>query len=205
VSYLVNVDAHTGDNLAGLLDLRIVRASEVSAIGTPSAGSIYGNIDLLPSAQFVRWYATLESPRISSQTTQTREGSTKRNTLPFIIPKDRPGVRAMLERMMDDEFVVLFKYPNGQQKIFGQKHAPVLFSFDHDSGAEFSSRNGYECRFYYQGPDNIFFYFGSTPAPPSGPAPAIVNINGNFLAQLLPGQTLNIDSDFDFNDFQITT
>jgi hypothetical protein len=204
VSYLTNVDPHTGDNLAGLIELRIIRAAEVSAIPAPVGGTVYGTITVLPGTGFVRWYATLETPRISTQTNQNREGQTKRNSLPFIIPKDRPDLRTILERMTEDEFILLFRYPSGTQKLFGQKHAPVKFSFDHDSGAEFSNRNGYECRFFYNGPDNIFFYPGTVTPAPAGPAPAIVNLNGNFLAQLLPGQTLNIDSDFDFTDFQIT-
>lgn len=200
--YIKPIKRLTGDNLAGLLQLQVCRAADIVSIPEPVNNVIYGNIVFAPGAGMALWEVTLESPKIESRKTVTKEGTTTRNTLPFSIPKDSATVGDMLRRMEQDEFIVLFKYTNGDQKIFGLKHAPVQFSFDHNSGDSFSSKNAYECQFYYQGPDNIFFYPGTAGTPPTGPAPVVVTLNGQPWFSANPGQTVNVESDFDFTDLQ---
>lgn len=202
MSYITPIKRLAADNLAGILQLQVCRAADVVSIPEPVNNVIYGNIVFAPGAGMQVWEVTLESPKIQSQKTITKEGATTRNTLPFSIPKDTPAVGDMLKRMEADEFIVLFKYANGDQKIFGLKHTPVQFSYDHDSGDSFSSKNAYDCRFFYQGPDNIFFYPGTAGTPPTGPAPVVVQLNGAPWFTANPGQTVNVLSDFDFTDLE---
>lgn len=202
--YLTPIKWLAADNLPGILALQIVRKADVLSMPAPTARTIFGNITLKPGAGFTNWEVTVESVKIETRKNITREGSTARNTLPFSIPKDRPEIRAMLDRMEADEFIVVFRYPSGQQKVMGTLQAPARFSYEHDSGGEFTSRNAYDCQFYYSGPDNIYFYPGTVNPSPGGPAPGVVNLNGLFWFQVQPGQTVNIESDFDFNDLQIT-
>ena len=202
MSYITAVKRLTGDNLAGLLQLQVCRAADIVSIPEPVNNIIYGNIVFAAGAGMQPWDVTLESPKIQSQKSITKEGSTTRNTLPFSIPKDTAAVGDMLRRMEDDEFIVLFRYANGDQKIFGQKHAPVRFSYEHDSGDSFSSKNAYQCQFYYQGPDNIFFYPGTGGTPPAGAAPAQIRLNGTPWFTANPGQIVNVVSDFDFTDLE---
>lgn len=202
MSYITAIKRLTEDNLAGLLQLQVCRAADIVSIPDPVNNIIYGNIVFVPGAGMQPWDVTLESPKIQTQKNITKEGATARNTLPFSIPKDTPAVGDMLRRMEEDEFIVLFKYANGAQKMFGQKHAPVRFSYDHDSGDSFSSKNAYECRFYYQGPDNIFFYTGTGGTPPTGPAPVQVRLNGVPWFTANPGQVVNVITDFDFTDLE---
>lgn len=189
------------DNLAGLLEIQVCPKSLITAIPTAVDGVVYGDITFVSGAGFANWYATQEKLRVTTQKERTADGSTAKNQLPFRIPKDRPELRAMFDKMERDEFIVLFKYPDGKRKIFGTLNRPVQFSYNHDSGETFDSKNEFECMFYFEGPDNISFYDGSTGTPPSGPPPCIVKVNGNVIAVLNAGQTINILSDYDYSDF----
>ena len=189
------------DNLAGLLEIQVCPKSLITAIPTPVNGTVYGDITFAPGAAFSKWEATLERARMSTQKDRTPDGYSAKNQLPFRIPKDRADLRYMFELMERDEFIVIIKYPNGKQKIFGTLNRPVQFLFNHDSGETFDSKNEYECTFYFEGPDNVFFYDGSVGVPPVGPAPVVVKINGMVIAVLTPGQTINILTDYDWEDF----
>jgi hypothetical protein len=206
VSYLINVSRLNGKpNLGGIVEILVARKVDVVALPSPVNGVVYGDIELQEGSSFVRWFATQESSGIKSSARISREGSSKTNRLPFRLPLDLESVRAMMDKAMDDEFIVLFKYPNGKQKIFGSIEAPVRFEYDHSSGEGFADGSFNNCQFYYDGPENIFFYDGSVPTPSPGAAPAWVKYNDEVIAVLYPGESLNIESDFGFTDFYITT
>lgn len=191
------------DNLAGLVQLQVIRKADVLAMPAPVLGIIYGALTLAPGSGFVTWQCKLETPRISTEELGSREGSSKRNTLALTIPKDRSDLRHLFSKMAEDEFIVTW-LENGKRKIFGSIHAPVRFSWNHDSGASPDQLNAYTGQFYYTGPDNIFFYEGEIEAAPAGPAPVVVTFNGSPIASLTPGQTLNILSDYGFNEYFVT-
>ena len=193
------------DNLAGLLDIQVCRKADIAAIPAAVNGVVYGNITFIGGAGFATWQATLEKARMKSDSDRTRDGSSSKNQLPFTVPKDRAGLRDMFNRMEQDEFIVLFKDGGGKQKVFGTLTSPVLFSYNHDSGDGFDSKNGFECLFYFDGPDNVSFYEGSISVAPAGPAPAVVRFNGNVIASLAPGETLNITSDYSFTEYFVTS
>lgn len=194
---------YQADNLGGLQQLLVCRKADIVSIPEPSAGTIYGNITFVAGAAFVPWEVSLETGSMQSNDVPSREGSGKRNVLAFTIPKGRSDLREMFRRMETDEFIVVYM-ENGKQKIFGQLHAPVLFSFSHDSGRAFSDLNAYSARFYYDGPDNVFDYNGAVGTPPTGPAPAIVKFNGVTIASLQPGETIDILSDYSFSEYFTT-
>jgi hypothetical protein len=205
MSYLKNIVQQSGGNrMGGVLTLQVARKAEVEKIPAPVNGVVYGTIQLRPGAQLCRWTVGYQSAGITTQLKTTREGPTKESELEFFIPNDPDEIRSMLETASLDEFIVLFQYPNSVQKIFGHLQAPVRFSFDHNSGTNTADRHGYICRFFYNGPDNSFFYRGDLPAAPVGPAPVIVKFNGVAIASLAPGETLNITSDYSFDEYFVT-
>lgn len=204
MSYLQNISRLSQlDNLAGLTTVQVIRKADLTNIPAPIQGTIYGALTYAPGAGFVSWQCKLETPRITTEETGSRDGSSKRNTLRLVIPKDRADLRFLFSQMVKDEFIIIFT-ENGKQKIFGQLHSPVRFTWGHDSGASFDQLNSYECQFFYQGPDNVFFYDGDTEAT-TGPAPAIVRFNGTVIATLQPGETLNITSDYSYTDYFVST
>jgi hypothetical protein len=188
------------DNLGGLLQLKICRKDDITFIPAPTGRTVYDVITFKPGAAFTPWDVTLETLRIQRQDNVTREGSSKRISLPFTIPKDRIDLSDMFDIMKDDEFIVVF-VENGRQKLFGLLHAPVRFTYSHDSGANFGDLNAYNCRFYYDGPDNVYFYNGTVGSAPSGPPPSVVYFNGEPIASLAPGETLHIESDYSLSDY----
>lgn len=191
------------DNLSGIVSIQVARKDYIDFIPEPVDGVIYGDIVFKSGRSWVIWDVILESPRVKTLDNTTREGHSKKNTLDLSIPKDRRDIRRMLTLAEKDEFIVLFRDGNGQQKIFGTLSNPVRFEYNHDSGASFSNLNAYNGRFYYSGPDNTYFYAGALSSPSAGPAPAIVRFNGNVIATLAPGEELDITSDFGFTDFFI--
>jgi hypothetical protein len=205
MSYLQTIQRFSSeDNLGGLVALQVARVADIESIADPSNGVIYGDIVFNPGKGFVTWNVSMESPQARSTERNTREGASKNNRLDFMVPKDRPGVKNQFNRAQDDEFVVLYRDANNNLKLFGTKDMPVRFEFAHDSGRAFSNLNAYAARFYYDGPDNIFFYNGEISTAPAGALPSVVKFNGTAIATLQAGETLNIFSDFGFTDFYVT-
>jgi hypothetical protein len=206
VGYLQNITRfNAADNIGGLLEIKVARKADIESIQDPFTGIVYGDIVFLPDKGFVTWAVTPDTPGADSNSRQTREGTTKGNRLKFSVPKDRATIRAMFEKASDDELIVLYKDANGKQKIFGLFDAPVKFRFSHSSGNAPSGKNGYECEFYYEGPENMFEYNGAILAAPAGPLPSVVTFNGVVIASLQPGDTLEITSDYSFTEYFITT
>ncbi|MEM7551734.1 MAG: hypothetical protein AAF363_18765 [Bacteroidota bacterium] len=204
MSYLSQIGRLSdASNLGGLVELQVARVADIISMSNSINGVVYGDITFSEGRGFVTWYKTYQTGRISSRDRSGREGSYKSNRLPFVLPKDNPAIRHILDAALEDEFVVLFRDSNNSQKIFGTKKAPVRFNFSHDSGSRTSQRNGYDCEFYYDGPDNIFFYDGSIQSPPDDIQPVIIKWNGISRLVALPGQEVNITSEFEINDFEI--
>lgn len=198
MGYLQSISLFSGqDNLGGALQLKVCRKAEIETIPAPVNGVVYSAITLKDGGAFYAWAV---NAGMQSQDNNGREGPSKKNSLSFRIPKDRADLRVLLQRMENDEFVVVFT-ENGKQKIFGQLHAPVRFRFAHSSGSSPADLNSYDCSFYYQGPDNTFFYEPAIPAAPAGPSPAIVRFNGVAIASLAPGEIFNITSEYSYTEY----
>lgn len=205
MSYLQNITRQPGGGkLGGILTIDVVRKADVESLPPVVNGTVYGAVVLKAGKSFVRWVAGHQSANINSQARNSREGTSKNNTLPFFLPIDRASVRPMLELAEADEFIVLFTDAGGRKKIFGTLDAPAQFEFSHSSGTAHADKNGNNCSFYYTGPPNIFFYEAALPAP-SGAAPAIVRFNGVAIASLTPGQELNILSDYGYNEYFVSS
>jgi hypothetical protein len=206
VSYLQNIQSLTTDNLGGLITVKVIRKADVLSIPDPVRGVVYGNITFKPGVTgFVTWAATLETPSLESRGSKTREGERKDNRLRVQIPKDKPELRYMLEQATKDEFILLFTDGSGQQKLAGLLHTPFRFTFDHNTGSRFADGNFYTGLFYFEGPDNTYFYNGTAGLPPTGPASSVVYFNDAPIAILTAGQELRLYSDFGFTNFFTST
>lgn len=205
MSYLQNIAAPgAGSRMGGILTLAVVRKADVTNYPTPVNGVVTGSLTLRAGASWARWVVGFQSAGMSSNARNNREGASKANSLPFFLPLDLEGVRLMLQRAEEDEFIVVYVDATGRQKIFGTLTAPARFEFSHESGTAPGDRNGNNCSFFYTGPDNTYFYDADSPAPGVGPAPAVVSFNGVPIASLTPGQTLNILSDYDYTEYFVT-
>jgi hypothetical protein len=199
VSYLINVSRLNGKpNLGGIVEILVARKVDVVSVSDPINGVVVGDIEFLEGTGFIRWMATQESAGIRSTSRSSREGISKANRLPFRLPLDVYSVRNMLEKAEEDEFIVLFRYPNGKQKIFGNREQPVRFSFDHNSGEGYADGNFNNCEFFYDGPQNIFFYEGSiTTAEPGTGTSRVEWADSTLIALLSPSDVLVLSSDFE--------
>lgn len=205
MSYLKAITRSRADNPGGVITLQVVRLADVESMSEPVDGVIYGDITFAAGAGWITWEVTFESIHISSDDRLSREGFATINNMPFRIPRDIPGIRAMLNLAAEDEFLVLFRDGKGQVKIFGLPEAPARLAFVHDGGQGIADGNYYTARFFYEGPDNINFYEGSIPTAPGAGAPAIVKFNGAAIASLQPGEVLDIQSEFGFSQFFVTS
>ncbi|MCZ8353949.1 MAG: hypothetical protein O9340_04390 [Cyclobacteriaceae bacterium] len=206
MSYLKNIDRLSRkDNLGGLIDLKVCRKSEIESLPDAVNGVVYGSIVLKAGAVgFVTWQATLETPNVQSRGQRTREGEAKRTQLRLNIPVDSAEVHQQLEQATQDEFILLYTDAGGRTKIAGTLDAPFLFTFDHDTGSRMADGNFFNASFFYDGPDNIYFYNGAALPPPTA-GNAVVYFNDAPIAVLAPGQELRIYSEFGFTNFFTTT
>lgn len=190
MSYLQNIDRLSGDNLGGLLLIRVARKADIKNIPDDLNGVITEDIEFMPGKSWAIW-------RITQGTAIFRSSGNDENfnnSLSFVVSKNRELLNYMLKVAINDEHVVLFDDANGNQILFGTISDPVRFRIDHST----SNRNQYDCEFYSEGADNWYFYNGDISGPIGETLPAIITVNGQYVASLQPGQTINFDTDFDF-------
>lgn len=205
MGYLKNIDHPApGARLGGIVTIEVVRKAEVTSIPNPVNGVVGGPVVLNAGASWTRWIVNQQTALGKRDAASSKEGVSKTNRLSFFIPLDRDEVTAMLDLAENDEFILVCKYPDGTKKIWGTLETPMLFEYSHTTGAQFTDKNGNNCSFYYQGPNNVFFYDAENVIA-AGPQPVIVKFNGVAIASLGPGQTLNILSDYSFNDYFTTS
>jgi hypothetical protein len=200
MSYLQDISA-AGQNMGGIVHLQVARAAEIVSIPEPIDSTIYGDITFTEGFGFSIWDVVPNLSEFEANTRTTEEGPSKQNSFKFFIPKDRATIKAMLDKAELDEFVVSYLDSNGSSKIYGLTYKPVRFRYNHKT-ASYNGLAGYECEFYFEGPDNSYFYDGLTPAP-SGTAPAIIKYaNGTIIAQLYAGDIIVVTSAFSM-DFEL--
>ncbi len=210
MGYLSNINRFSvADNIGGILDIQVARKSDILNIPAPVAGIVYGDITFTGDAGFVTWQVTANTPGTNSNSKQSNQGTSKGNRLKFSVPKDRASLRTMFELASEDELIVLYQDANGQQKIFGLLESPVQFRFSHASGDNPGSKNGYDCEFYFDGPENMFEYNGAVAVAPAGPAPAVIKFGTTAetavaIASLQPGEVLTILSDYSLASYFTT-
>lgn len=199
MSYLQNIAAFHGDNLGSLLEIWVVSLVDVESLPPLQDGVRYGDIVLKSGKYFVTWEVTKDTPRSKAAGQSSFDGDSETDTLSFVIPKDQPGIRNMLNLAREDELLIVYKDANGQMKGFGSLEDPVRFKYNFDSGASISDRNAYTCEFYSEGLANTWFYDGTVAVAPPGALPALVKrSDGVILAQLAPGQSFVLTSGFSF-------
>lgn len=205
MSYLSDISHFSEDNVGSVLKVKVARAVDVLTVPDVVDGVIYGDLTFKEGTGFVEWRLTEDSARLVSEGSPSPEGEIRKNKIEFFVPKDRKSLRTILSRMAVDEFVLLIEDNNGVVKIFGQPWAPARFRYTHDTGSAHVETNRYICEFYYEGPENIFFYEGAVPAAPAGAAPVVIQwADGTFIAQAQPGDIVNVSSDFE-HDFEVIT
>jgi len=198
VSYLKTIKSFSdANNLGGVLKLSIARKDDIESIPDPVAKVIPGDIVFKAGAGFITWQVTMESMQALSDSRSSREGPSRHNRIGFVVPKDRYDLAAMFAQAEEDEFIVFYTDSNGTGKLFGLLDSPVRFSINHDSGKNFSDGNFYDAEFYFQGPDNRYFYGGLISEAPPGTGSSIVKFSsGEIIATLNPSDILVVSSDF---------
>ncbi len=191
------------DNLGGVLTISIARTADVVSIPAPIDGVYYEAPVFLAGRGFINWMATSQSAGYSARSRESQEGPYKNGTLPFTIPKGNAGVLQMLKKAELDEFIIMFRDGNGKLTLWGNKEAPVNFKFDYATGRQTRNLNAFDCEFYTEAVDNLFFYeadFGTVPG--NGVVPALVkNYAGAVVAVLYPGEILQINSPYLFEAY----
>jgi len=176
----------------------IARKADVLSIPPILGKSLVGDILFPEGSGFSRWVPTLGTANFKTTGKSAREGAYRSNILEFNFPLDKESLRLMLEQAEDDEFIVVYTLSNGVNKLFGTLEYPVKFQFNQDSGSEILSGIFNNCRFYYDGPDNTYFYAGAiTEQTESEVGTVRVEFtDGTLIALLHPPETLVVASDF---------
>jgi hypothetical protein len=198
VSYLRNIKRFSAAaNIGGLITISVARKDDIATVPDVVGKALPGSITFKPGAGFVTWEVTTGSNRLKSDAKVSREGSIRSNVLTFRIPKKRLDLEAMFAQAEDDEFVVVYTDSNGTSWIFGLPTAPVRFTINDDSGELLEDLNSYSAQFYFDGPDNRYFYQGAvSTAPPSTASSTVQYSTGELIALLNPSDILVVSSDF---------
>lgn len=197
MSYLIPISKSEKDNLSGLLQLRVARVDDIQTFPRIIGGRVAGDIFFKPGAGFVPWEVIPESSSFKSDSTDSIEGVYKNGQLSFtiIFPEE-----SLLDRMERDRFVVFYLDGNLQPVLFGSPSKPLLFRYSHQTGSIGSGRNEYSGVFYSTAPKNKAVYQGAV----SDFVPLLVvrseSMDGEVLATLGEGQSVNLNSDFAFKE-----
>lgn len=207
MSYLRSVDDFTDENFPGILNISVVKVSDVLTYPDQIDGIAIEQLVFKPGKDFVRWRATHNTAVFNSQGRDSRAGIIRNQELPFILPKTSL-LDTMLTKAERDEFIVLVEDKNGFRELFGSIDKPVRFRYDRTSGSS-SGRNQYSCTFYSEATGNKLIYPATfsietdfTLAPP-----VIIrrgSIDGPVLAVASAGSTVVITSPYSFG-YQLIT
>jgi len=199
MSYMKNISRLGGDNLGGLIELKVAPASSISKIPDPVNGTVYGDVVFVAGFSWHTWQVQFNNLGITAKSKSSQEGNYRDYQLPFIIPGNNPEITRILRQAEQDQFIILVKDTENRQKIVGSLDAPLLFNCDFDSGRSARNLKGYECEFYSEAQEVDFFYEGGV-APPAGSVqPAMVlRGDGQVLAALQPGDIFYVTSGFSF-------
>tara|TARA_R110001599_G_scaffold332511_1_gene547996 strand:- start:38951 stop:39565 length:615 start_codon:yes stop_codon:yes gene_type:complete len=198
----------TAQNMGGLISIRLVRAQDVVTFPLVIDGNVTDELVLAEGAAWVEWFCTSQSAGLKSKHSTGSEGDARDLELSFTIGKDTTLKGTQLERSTDDTFIILYRDGNGQLKLFGSKERPVRFKFEATTGQNNRALNGFDCSFFYSGPNNTAYYFADDPeAVTPGISPVIIQWNDGTtittIAVANAGDVVRINSRFAYTDFDI--
>lgn len=197
MSYVIPISRQERDNLSGIVQLRVARVDDVVTFPRVIGGRIAGDIAFSPGAGFVPWEVIQETAFFRSEPVDSMEGPARDGRLSFIITQ---AEETLLERMERDRFIVNYLDANLKPVVFGSPSSPVLFRYSHHTGTMGGGRNEFSGMFFSTAPNNKAIYTGVI----SDFEPMLVirsgSIDGEVLATLSEGQSLNLDSDFYFKE-----
>lgn len=198
MSYLQNLETICEDNLGSVIvNIQIARVDDIDTFPEIINHQITDPVIFKSGRGFLQWTVSQDSASFTSKDGNSEAGHTKKNTLPFLIPKDRQDVYSMLMKAQYDTFIIIYKDGNGVQRMMGTPDAPALFLFDFKTGKKLSSLNNYNAEFYTESPFNFNFYDTTATAQPGTSVPAIVKRgDGTVIATLQPGQVLILTSPY---------
>jgi hypothetical protein len=208
MSYLISIPQFEDENFPGLLPILVARKDDIETYPEQRDGIAVSPLVFKAGKDFVEWVSSYDTANFISTSEQSQEGVSKRQELPFILPKNSL-TEVMLNKAERDEFIVLIQDRNGFKYLFGSLDKPVRFQYDKNSGAT-GSRNQYDCRFFSDTYNNVLIY------PPdfdietdfSAAPPVVVrrgSIDGPILAVAPAGSTVVITSPYSFGYQLIAT
>jgi hypothetical protein len=202
MSYITPISTIQTDNGSGLLQLRIARAKDVETYPRIIGGKLVGDVVFRPGTGFVPWEVIFSTSSFSHSGLDSMEGVSKEQRLPFTLASAKTQ-ELLLDRMERDQFILYYLDGNLKPVIFGTPDRPVLFRYSHSTGNIRSGRNEYVCEFYSRAKENRAVYEGNIPVF----TPLLIirsgDINGEIIAQLGEGDTINLDADFAFTEIML--
>lgn len=207
-----NIVAQGQAQLAGIDRVFFVEHRLVATWPVPLAGQLLTPHELIAPATFAQLEGTIYAGQLSTDASDTTQGTSFAQVLEGFYAGDSPDVLAQLELMQGRRYLVLARYYNGTIVAVGNQLSGLLFTSKYASGHKPSERKGYYWQFaaptstaavYLTQP---FFVPGLglvTPgqaiaADPSSSAAGTVRFykRGKLVAILKPGQSLDITSPF---------
>ena len=128
------------DNLGGLLRIWAVPPTDIAIS--------FNSISYLTTDNIIQLYCSPGSISFSEKESQEKYGIAYKNELNAFIPKDSSDVLRIINQMSGRKWVVILLDQNEQFKVAGTPKIPLRVSFDLDTGADTSDRNGHSISFY---------------------------------------------------------
>lgn len=202
MSYVLPKYSLEAENLSGILQINIARASEISSFPARIGNILLGDIGFVAGAGFVTWHVIQGSSSFQDNSQDSMEGIYRSGSLPFSLPA-RMIDELQLNRMESDAFVILFKDMNQKVSIWGSPERPLRFRYAHGTGSLGSGRNDYSCSFSNTAKGNIFRYDGAVVF--TDPKVIILSETprGDIIATLSEGESYELDGDFFFREIMI--
>lgn len=135
-------------NQAGLLDFLFAHHSSIAAFSGIFNGKVLLPLSFIPNMDWLKGYSTVNTLNFVETEKSSEQGKYYEQTISGFVPADRAELIALMEEMDDQNFVLLIKDSNQQNRLVGGFGSAMLFSAVFDSGTTKSDSKGFQFKFY---------------------------------------------------------
>jgi len=123
-----------------------------------SNNTITNAITIIPGKNFLTLAAVVETTNFKERQRSGPQRPLYNQTLIGDVAKDIPVNSNQFNIMPDYRFIIVYTYPDGQQKLLGSPEYPFKFEANLDSGRKPGTFSGHKFKFVSQNPFKAPFY-----------------------------------------------
>lgn len=186
----------TGDNYGGVDRFWFIHEEDIGEV------DFYGRVLPKPGRYYSLGKCTKFTISHRNPATPNRGGVVYDPEISGTVKRYRPDLERILQQMRGERFAIIYKDKNGHLIQVGKPRELLTFSTQQGTGELPFENNAYRIRFAGATKVEPVQWFGRIPVAPGTPEEPVIGsavrviVNGDLVAQIPPGSSIYIVSDF---------